>query len=187
MQEVTWPRELYLNVLGCKALVPDSSTTNDGAPTATASVTTDGDTGDNNSTAAAPPAVVGTNGTDPNPDTDLPPGGALGAAGDALAGAGTAENGGGGGGDGGESTETGEGADGVDDAASSVGGDAAELVEDENELLAGISSSAEGGEQQEEIKGDCFVRIHNATTGRDLQVTRGPAIDRVPPRTLLYT
>ncbi len=28
-------------------------------------------------------------------------------------------------------------------------------------------------EEQEEVKGGCFVRIHNATTDRDLQVTTG--------------
>lgn len=50
-----------------------------------------------------------------------------------------------------------------------------EEVEDESEMIAGISLSAEDeeGQRQADIKGECFVRIHNATTGRDLQVKDG--------------
>lgn len=57
-QEVTWPRELYLNVLGCKALVPQSAVGEGGPLTATASVTTDGENGDAAGTAAAAAGVV---------------------------------------------------------------------------------------------------------------------------------
>lgn len=183
-QEVTWPRELYLNILGCKALVPHSSEGNEGAPTATPSVTTEGDAGDNAATPA--PSANGNgvcgnpqssggvsgagdgSGVDLDPGNDPPLGGALGAAGDILAG--VADRGGG---SDEESTEMREGA-GVRDTSGSVGDAAAEMGEDDNEMT-GISSSAEGGEQ-EEIKGDCFVRIHNATTRRDLQV--GQVVDR---------
>lgn len=183
-QEVTWPRELYLNVLGCKALVPHSSATSEETPTATASVTTDGDTGDRT---ASPPAVGGTSngsggsgnprstggmsgsgdssGGDPCCDNDEPPpGGALGAAAvDALAAA--ADSGDGGDGDE-ESVRMGEDADSRESSSAER-----EKVQDDsgNELMAGVSSSAEGGEK-EEIRGECFVRVHNATTGRDLQV-----------------
>ncbi|CAN0366229.1 unnamed protein product [Pylaiella littoralis] len=183
MKEVTWPRELYLNVLGCKALVPHSSATSEETPTATASVTTDGDTGDRT---ASPPAVGGTSngsggsgnprstggmsgsgdssGGDPCCDNDEPPpGGALGAAAvDALAAA--ADSGDGGDGDE-ESVRMGEDADSRESSSAER-----EKVQDDsgNELMAGVSSSAEGGEK-EEIRGECFVRVHNATTGRDLQ------------------
>lgn len=35
----------------------------------------------------------------------------------------------------------------------------------------GDGDDQEEEQQEEEVKGGCFVRIHNATTGRDLQVT----------------
>eukprot|EP00752_Nemacystus_decipiens_P005964 g5386.t1 len=138
-KEVTWPRDLYLNVLGCKALVPHASTSTDGPLTATASVTTDGENGNVNSPA----------------ENDPPPGGALGAAGDLVAGESP------------EMLESGESGGGGEDTESSVGTG----VEEVDETMNGISSSAEDedGQRPEEIKGECFVRIHNATTGRDLQ------------------
>lgn len=76
-QEVTWPRELYLNVLGCKALVPQSAVGEGGPLTATASVTTDGENGDAAAgTAAASVVLSGVGGdTDANvnPERATPP------------------------------------------------------------------------------------------------------------------
>lgn len=46
-------------------------------------------------------------------------------------------------------------------------------MDEVDEMITGVSSSAEdedGLQRPAEIKGECFVRIHNATTGRDLQV-----------------
>lgn len=97
----------------------------------------------------------------------VPSGGALGSAGGVFPAACDGD-----GGEDGESPEMCESGEGAADTSSSVGDEAAERVDDENDVMAGISSSAEGGEQeQEQVEGDCFVRIHNATTGRDLQVT----------------
>lgn len=59
----------------------------------------------------------------------------------------------------------------VGDGATSSVGDGAEPVEDVNELMSAVSSNVEGGEVKE-VKGECFVRIRNATTGRDLQVSK---------------
>lgn len=61
-------------------------------------------------------------------------------------------------------SDDGGGGGGGEDTSSSVG-EGVQEVDDENEseMISGISSTAE-------IKGECFVRIHNATTGRNLQV-----------------
>eukprot|EP00903_Cladosiphon_okamuranus_P018091 g16649.t1 len=146
-KEVTWPRELYLNVLGCKALVPHSSASTDGPLTATASITTDD----------------GENGNSPA-ENDPPPGGArgaLGAGGDVVPGESPA------------ALESGEGqrGGGGEDTASSVGTGVEEVEEVDDDMINGVSSSAEDedGQRQADIMGECFVRIHNATTGRDLQ------------------
>lgn len=158
LQEITWPRELYLNVLVCKALVPPalkgrpSSNASYGvesenleSETATASVTTEGE-GD--------ARVV-------HPATITP--GVMNAGlegGDAESGGVDGVNG--------SDHEIVDGEEGYDEG---VGKEAADSdVSDEDE------SEEEGQREEEEETGErgggCFVRIRNATTGCDLQVSR---------------
>lgn len=89
-------------------------------------------------------------------------GGALGAAGDVVAGESPVIL------ESGESQQQGGG----EDTASSVGTGVEEVDEVDDEMVNGMSSNVEDedGQRRAEIEGECFVRIHNATTGRDLQV-----------------
>ncbi|CAM9171242.1 unnamed protein product [Ectocarpus sp. 12 AP-2014] len=180
-KEVTWPRELYLNVLGCKALVPQSAVGEGGPLTATASVTTDGENGDAAGTVAAAGVVLSGVGGDMDakviPERATPPpGGALGAGGGVVVSTPATADGAvnrtvsGSGSDNlsrGLDTDSEGGMESGDGATSSVG-NGAEPVEDVNELMSAVSSHVEGGDVKD-VKGECFVRVRNATTGRDLQ------------------
>lgn len=196
-QDVEWPRELYVDVLSCKALLPPApgnaqqSSASSGmyAETATASVTTEGD-GDRNAIEPETPAAGARSVKSVSLAEKVVAGGVTpeGCADVAVGGPETAA----------------EGADGdrvVIDCSAGIekpcqpdAGEMGSVVgeTDEDEALSGSGSGSSGstsseGEEEEVVEGvgeledgigvdyaregmECFVRIHNATTGRDLQV-----------------
>lgn len=148
-QEITWPRELYLNVLACRALVPpnlkqgqlQSTPYGVDSDVATASVTTEGD-GD----AVAGSGLPSQDGIDENIGREGEPAGV-------PADQGT-----------GDGKATGEYVKSAGDGAETSGTSAEAREEDE---AAGVSEPA--GERMAGMS--CFVKILNATTGRELQVS----------------
>lgn len=206
---MAWPRELYLSVLGCKAIVAPSQSQRSRAPasrcaeseTTTASVTTEGD-GDRDAGGAGsggsgaidpetatpgvsnPETVAAAGVSNNNPETAAAAGVSEGV-GSGVAGNGdvgrkagadeaatsTAEESGGK--EGGEVEEAGEG-----EGGGGGGGDGAASSEGEGKGWA--DGAGDFDEEAEDGGVGCFVRIRNATTGRDLQVMGGGG------RTALY-
>lgn len=179
-QEVQWPRELYLHVLGCKALVPctaaAAAAAADGqhqrvpseesleSSVSTASATTGVSRGTDGDTASGHVGISPANGVDSKGGVGTE---GMGGDGDENVGGGEAvgvlvspeqlvvENGGGRG------------------RVQIAGADSYSSTDDD--LEAGVANGVgEHGEAVEEgVDGgeEFFVRISNATTGRDLQVT----------------
>ena len=160
-QEVEWPRELYLNVLGCKALLPPGRGSGQKplTETATASVTTDEGVNGSGGTSTAPsssPAAAAA----PAPRESSVIGADADASVDSDVAAAVALD---------QSPEQvpEEESDGVELRVRS---------EESGGSYDSSLDSADGAGGLEEGNGDtggmeCFVLVRNATTGRDLKVT----------------
>lgn len=178
-----WPRELYLHVLGCKALVPPPYGVTDGVTDVQQHQRLpSGESLDSSvSTATATTGVSrGTEGDAAAGDVDSNKGGVM------------KERGGGDNGTvsgGVVEVSVAEEDLGVENAVRAVervqiaGADSYSSTDDDleeggvNNGVGGPGEAAEsevtvagGGGWEEEEQGECFVRISNATTGRDLQV-----------------